>query len=189
MINVIALIQLRAFARQYGFFLFLLWMASFVAYFTNPASSWGSLLAMSTPFVVGWFLVRFRNGALDGHISFRRGLVFSFYTFFYASLLFAVAQYVYFRFFDNGALLSMMLATVKQTLEPVYKANGMSLNESAAVNQRHRPAVSHRDRLCVYDAELPLRSDHELSHRPDLPARNESKKQAYALTKLSWIYQ
>ena len=110
MINVIALIQLRAFARQYGFFLFLLWMASFVAYFTNPASSWGSLLAMSTPFVVGWFLVRFRNGALDGHISFRRGLVFSFYTFFYASLL------------------SMMLATVKQ-LEPVYKANGMSLNE------------------------------------------------------------
>lgn len=114
MINVIALIQLRAFARQYGFFLFLLWMASFVAYFTNPASSWGSLLAMSTPFVVGWFLVRFRNGALDGHISFRRGLVFSFYTFFYASLLFAVAQYVYFRFFDNGALLSMMLATVKQ---------------------------------------------------------------------------
>ena len=72
--------------------------------------------------------MRFRNGALDGHISFRRGLVFSFYTFFYASLLFAVAQYVYFRFFDNGALLSMMLATVKQ-LEPVYKANGMSLNE------------------------------------------------------------
>ena len=128
MINVIALIQLRAFARQYGFFLFLLWMASFVAYFTNPASSWGSLLAMSTPFVVGWFLVRVRNGALDGHISFRRGLVFSFYTFFYASLLFAVAQYVYFRFFDNGALLSMMLATVKQ-LESVYKANGMSLNE------------------------------------------------------------
>jgi hypothetical protein len=128
MINVTALIQLKAFARQDGFLLFLLWIASFAVIVTNPMSSWGSLLAMATPFYVGYLLARFRNYALDGAISFRRGLAFSLYTFFYASLLFAVAQYVYFRFLDNGALMTMLIASVK-TLEPFYKAQGISVNE------------------------------------------------------------
>lgn len=128
MINVTALIQLKAFARQDGFFLFLLWLASFAAVVTNPTSSWGTLLAMATPFFVGWLLVRFRNYALSGVISFRRALAFSLYTFFYASMLFAVAQFVYFRFLDNGALFTMLLNSVK-ALEPFYKANGMSVAE------------------------------------------------------------
>lgn len=128
MINVTALIQLKAFARQDGFLLFLLWMASFAVIITSPTSSWGSLLAMATPFYVGYLLARFRNYALDGAISFRRGLAFSLYTFFYASLLFAVAQYVYFRYLDNGAMMSMLIASVK-TLEPFYRAQGFSVNE------------------------------------------------------------
>ena len=128
MINVTALIQLKAFARQDGFLLFLLWIASFAVIVNNPASSWGSLLAMATPFYVGYLLARFRNYALDGVISFRRALAFSLYTFFYASLLFAVAQFVYFRYLDNGALLTMLIASVK-TLEPFYRAQGISVNE------------------------------------------------------------
>ena len=128
MINVVALVQLKAFARQDGFFLFLLWAASFIAMVMNPMSSWGTLLAVATPFFVGWLLVRFRNYALDGIISFRRALAFSLYTFFYASLLFAVGQYVYFRFFDHGSLLTMLMNSMN-TLEPVYKAQGISLSE------------------------------------------------------------
>ena len=128
MINVTALIQLKAFARQDGFLLFLLWIASFAVIVNNPASSWGSLLAMATPFYVGYLLARFRNYALDGVISFRRGLAFSLYTFFYASLLFAVAQFVYFRYLDNGTFMTMLLTSVK-ALEPVYRAQGISLSE------------------------------------------------------------
>ena len=128
MINVTALIQLKAFARQDGFLLFLLWIASFAVIVNNPASSWGSLLAMATPFYVGYLLSRFRNYALDGVISFRRALAFSLYTFFYASLLFAVAQFVYFRYLDNGTFMTMLLTSVK-ALEPVYRAQGISLSE------------------------------------------------------------
>ncbi len=126
MINLVALVQLKAFARQDGFFLFLLWAVSFVAIVTDPSSSLGSLLALATPFFVGWMLVRFRDYALGGVISFRRALAFSLYTFFYASLLFAVGQFVYFRFLDNGALLTMLMASVK-SLEPLYEAQGISL--------------------------------------------------------------
>lgn len=124
MINVVALVQLKAFARQDGFLLFLLWAASFAAMVTNPASSWGGALAFTTPFFVGWLLVRFRNYALDGVISFRRALAFSLYTFFYASLLFAVGQYVYFRFFDHGSFLTMLLSSIK-----VYETQGISLGD------------------------------------------------------------
>lgn len=128
MINVVALVQLKAFARQDGFFLFLLWAASFAAIVADPASSWGSLLALATPFFVGWLLVRFRNYALGGAISFRRALAFSLYTFFYASLLFAVGQWVYFRFFDHGSLLTMLMASMK-AFAPIYEAQGISLTE------------------------------------------------------------
>lgn len=124
MINVVALVQLKAFARQDGFLLFLLWAASFATIVMNPSSSWGTLLTIATPFFVGWLLVRFRNYALDGVISFRRALAFSLYTFFYASLLFAAGQYVYFRFFDHGSFLTMLIESMK-TLE----AQGISLTE------------------------------------------------------------
>ncbi len=126
MINVISLIQLKAFARQDGFLLFLLWVASFAIIVHSPTSSWGSLLAMATPFFVGWLLIKFRDYALKGVISFRRALAFCVFTFFYASMLFAVAQYVYFRFMDNGALMSTLISTIK-TLEPFYKAQGVSV--------------------------------------------------------------
>lgn len=128
MVKVSAFVQVKAFARQDGFFLFLLWLASFAAFVVNPTSSWGSMLAFVTPFFVGWMLVRFRNYALSGSISFRRAFAFSVYTFFYASLLFAVAQVVYFHYLDNGALMSMLLTSVN-ALEPIYRANGMSVEE------------------------------------------------------------
>ena len=126
MINVISLIQLKAFARQDGFLLFLVWIASFAIIVNDPASSWGGLLAMCSPFFVGWLLTRFRDYALDGVISFRRALAFSIFTFFYASMLFAVAQYVYFRFMDNGAMFSMLTSTIN-ALEPFYKSQGVSV--------------------------------------------------------------
>lgn len=134
-INVMDLVQLKAYARQYGVVLALVWAASFLSIVFAPASVLGSLLALSTPIVVGWFLVRFRNDALDGHISFRRGFAFSCYTFFYASLLFAAVQFVYLRFFDHGAFMTMLGESLK-TMEEVYRHEGATALQ--AVGQMKR---------------------------------------------------
>lgn len=128
MMNVQALIQVKAFARQDGVFLALLWIASFAATLYMPGSGWGNIMAISTPFFVGWLLIRFRNYALDGAISFRRGLLYSCYTFFYAALIFAVAQYLYFRYLDHGLMVQMLVTALKQAA-PIYEANGMSLKQ------------------------------------------------------------
>ena len=95
-------VQLRAFARQDGALMALVWIASFLFTVYVPQNGIGSLLAITIPFVLGWRLCAFRNYARDGIISFRRAYLYCVYTFFYASLIFAVAQFVFFKFFDHG---------------------------------------------------------------------------------------
>lgn len=119
-----SIIQLKAFSRQDGALLSLLWIASFASIMYMPATPIGNLLALATPFFVGWRLAKFRNYALGGVISIRRGFAYSAYTFFYASAIFAVAQYLYFRFLDGGAFIGMLTETM-DAIAPVYKDVGM----------------------------------------------------------------
>ena len=87
MIDATALVQLKAFARQDGAILALAWTASFALIVYSPQYSLGNLLALATPFIVGWRLSRFRDYALGGLISFSssnlvyRIFHFSFFTF------------------------------------------------------------------------------------------------------------
>ena len=122
------IIQLKAFARQDALLLGGVWMVSFAFIVMAPKSILGGLLAFATPFVVGWLLRRFRDKALDGVISFRRGYAYSVFCFIYASLLFAVAQYVYFRFIDGGMFVQLLSESAK-VIEPVYQKNGLSTSE------------------------------------------------------------
>ena len=101
-------IQLKAYARQDGFFLALLWIASFVFYImglTNQMLGMAAImLAVATPFFVAGRLRRFRDDGREGVISFRRGYAYTILVFFYGAVLLAVAQFLYFAYFDNGYL-------------------------------------------------------------------------------------
>ncbi len=132
MVRIEDFMQLKAFARQDALMLALLWTASFACFMMLNAGALGNLLALATPFFVGWRLVRFRDGVLGGTISFRRAYAYSIYEFAYAALVFALVQFAYFRFLDNGAFASALTESMR-TLAPIYKQNGMTqaqLNES-----------------------------------------------------------
>ena len=116
MIRIENFIQLKAFARQDALILSLLWIASFACVVMIPAGALGNLLALTTPFIVAWRLSKFRDQALNGIISFRRAFAYGIYIFFYASLVFALAQFAYFRFLDHGSF--------AQTRS--YEQNGLS---------------------------------------------------------------
>lgn len=128
MIKIEDLVQLKAFARQDGAILCLLWAASFMALMYMPESGLGNILALTTPFLVGWRLCSFRNYALGGFISFRRSYGYCAYTFIYASIIFALAQYLYFKFLDNGTFYAMV-ATSATTMSEVYRQAGMSTQD------------------------------------------------------------
>ena len=128
MIRIEDFIQVKAFARQDGAFLALLWTLSFAAMMFMPESTIGNLLALATPFFVGWRLCSFRNYALDGAISLRRGYCFSVYTFVYASIIFAVVQFLYFKFLDHGTFFTTLQASAT-ALENAYSQAGVPTDD------------------------------------------------------------
>ena len=103
-------IQLKAFARQDGALLALLWVFTFLLYIIGLNNQMLGLAAIMlmvyTPIFVGGRLGKFRDYGREGLISFRRGYAYTVFVFFYAGVLFAIAQYIYFAYMDNGYLLS-----------------------------------------------------------------------------------
>ena len=105
-------IQLRAFARYDGLKLFVLWLISFVCYVLGPRMPFLGIaaapLAAITPLVAYQLLRHYRDVGLGGVISVGRGWAYVVFLFLYASLLFALAQFVYFAFLDKGYFVSTM---------------------------------------------------------------------------------
>lgn len=103
-------VQLKAYARQDGFFLAILWIASFVSYIVGLSNQIlamaAMLLAMMTPFFVASRLRKFRDEGREGFISFRRSYAYTIFVFFYGAVLLAVAHYLYFAFLDEGYLVN-----------------------------------------------------------------------------------
>ena len=105
-------VQLKAFARQDGALLALLWIGSLICYIQGLSSPIMGVLAilliMFSPFFAASRLRHFRNYAREGIISFARGYAYTILIFFYGGLLLAAAIYVYFAFIDGGFLLAKL---------------------------------------------------------------------------------
>ena len=101
--------QMKAFARQDGALLSVLWIGSFACYIkglTSPALGMlAVMLIVVSPFFAASRLRHFRDYGREGIITFGRGYAYTVLIFFYAGLLLAAALYIYFAFLDNGFLL------------------------------------------------------------------------------------
>ena len=110
-------VQLKAFARQDGALLSLVWIGAFACYvmgMTRPALTLLALLAIAaSPFFVASRLRRFRDYCRQGSLSFGLGYVYSILSYFYGGLLMTAAAYVYFAFIDKGYLLSQFTALLQ----------------------------------------------------------------------------
>ena len=139
-------IQLRAFARVDGLKLFGLWLMSFVCYLYGLRMAGLGLVAMilafMTPFLSYRLLRRFRDEGLNGVISFGRGWLYVVFQFFYAGLLFAIIQFLYFTFLDKGyfmdALSEMFSAAESQEAMKLMGLGG-SIDEALEMYKSMRP--------------------------------------------------
>lgn len=132
MINIQDWMQTKAFARQDGAILGCVWIVSFVLTMiaTSPDHYFigllANLLTLSTPFVVAKRLRNFRDYALNGCISFRRGLFYCGQTFFNATLLLTIVQYLWFRFMDT----SMFMEQIQTQYQLVMHAYQMTAEQT-----------------------------------------------------------
>ena len=97
--------QLKAYARQDGFFLFLLWTASFASYvygLTNQMMAMLAIvLAVMTPFFVAGRLRKFRDEGREGIISFRRSYAYTIFVFFYGADLSLLLHTIHFHMAEH----------------------------------------------------------------------------------------
>ena len=148
--------QLKAFARQDGALLSLIWIAAFVCYLqglTNPLLGMAAVvLALWSPFYAAGRLRSFRDNARDGVITFGRGYAFTVLTFFYAGLLLAVALFVYFTFIDDGYLIGQFMKVVNsEEGRQVMKIYGVhdEVNESLKAFSEMRPIDNALNMLTI----------------------------------------
>ena len=138
--------QLKAFARQDGALLSLLWIGALACYIQGLSSPILGMIAMllivASPFYAANRLRKFRDEAREGIISFMRAYGYTILTYFYGGLLLAVAIFAYFQFMDNGYLLGMLTDALNtEEGQQVVKAYGMAddISQSLAELAKMRP--------------------------------------------------
>lgn len=125
---------MRAYTRQYGAVLGLLWIVSFAMFIgsrTSPALSFlFNATIVATPFTVLTLARMYRDRILGGVMSFRMALAFSMFIFFNAMLILAIVQWAYFQFLDNGRMIADMIQQISlPEMKPVLDAYGVAKDE------------------------------------------------------------
>ena len=124
-------LQLRAFARWDGARLGMMWVVSFALFigrFTLPLCGilWMTTM-VATPFIVAKLTNAYSLQTPEKHISYFMAFTHSTLTVFNASLILAIAQWVYFQYIDHGFLINTYAAILTDKANaPAIKAMGYS---------------------------------------------------------------
>ena len=147
--------QLKAFARQDGALLSLLWIGALICYIQGMTSpimgTLALMLIIASPFFAASRLRHFRDYAREGVISFRRGFAYFVLIFFYAGLLLAAALYVYFAFIDKGYLLMKLT-------EMMSSEEGKQAMQAAGMAEQMREGLKQLSEMRPIDYALNMLS-------------------------------
>ncbi|MCD7898311.1 MAG: DUF4199 domain-containing protein [Bacteroides sp.] len=109
-------VSIQRFAMHFGTYMGILWIVKFAFFplgFSNPLLMFLFVgLTVAVPFVAFRFAKIFRDKFCGGTIGFLQSWVFLIFMFMFASLLTAVAHYIYFRYLDNGFIIETYASMV-----------------------------------------------------------------------------
>lgn len=116
---------LRGYAMQYGTCMGLFWIFKFAFFPLGLKMPLLELLFMvltiAVPVLGYVYARRFRDRYCGGYLSFFRALAFCFLMYMFASILTAVAHYIYFEYIDNGFIFN----AYEQVLQQAGQMQGM----------------------------------------------------------------
>lgn len=115
--------QIKAYARIDGGIMGLMWIISFACFigqFYMPLLNMAAVVFGVASLIMSAIRLRnFRDNILEGVISYWRAYGYSILTYFYAALLLAAAQYIYFQFIDHGFMINQY---TEMTSSPEFKS-------------------------------------------------------------------
>ncbi|MDR0658024.1 MAG: DUF4199 domain-containing protein [Mediterranea sp.] len=99
-------INIQRYAMHFGTCMGIYWIMKFILFPLGLSNPFLLLLffvlTIAVPFIGIFYARSFRNKVCGGSITFMQSWVFMVFMYLFASLLVAIAHYIYFRYIDNG---------------------------------------------------------------------------------------
>jgi hypothetical protein len=103
-------INLRRHAMHFGTYMGIYWIAKFILFPLGLSNLFLMLLffvlTIAVPFIGVHYARSFRDKICGGGITFMQSGIFMIFMYLFASLLAAIAHYIYFRYIDNGYVIN-----------------------------------------------------------------------------------
>lgn len=113
--------NIQHYAMYFGTYMGIYWILKFILFplsFTIPFLSFLFVgLTIGVPFMGYYYLKTYRNKICGGTITFNRAFAFTALVYLFASMLTAVAHFVYFQFIDQGMILEHLQEQVNLLLD------------------------------------------------------------------------
>ena len=101
---------LQKYAMHFGTYMGVYWIVKFILFplgFHIPFCSFlFIIMTLSVPFVGYYYTKMYRDKICNGSIRFSHAVIFSIFMYMFASLLVAMAHYIYFQFIDHGFIIN-----------------------------------------------------------------------------------
>jgi len=99
---------------HFGTYMGVYWILKFILAMHIPfLSILFIILTLAVPFIGYYYAKMYRNKICGGSIEFSHAVLFTMFMYMFASLLLAVAYYIYFQFIDHGATINAIIEEMK----------------------------------------------------------------------------
>ena len=126
-------------AMRSGTMLGLLWIAMYASCIAGIGSPIFSLfflvLNIASPFYAGYLAKNYRRSECNGIFPFGKAFTYIFVMYLCASLLSAVAHFVYFQFMDNGFIMQLLMETSRIMEENKAQFGELSTELNKSIEQ------------------------------------------------------
>ena len=112
---------LQKYAMHFGTYMGIYWILKFILFPLGFHISFLSLLfvilTLAVPFIGYYYVKIYRDKVCGGAIQFSHAVLFTIFMYMFASLLVAVAHYIYFQFIDHGFIFNALADFWNQAIE------------------------------------------------------------------------
>lgn len=112
---------LQKYAMHFGTYMGVYWILKFILFPLAMHIPFLSILfiilTLAVPFIGYYYAKMYRNKICGGSIEFSHAVLFTMFMYMFASLLLAVAYYIYFQFIDHGATINAIIKELRKFIK------------------------------------------------------------------------
>lgn len=147
---------LQKYAMHFGTYMGVYWTLKFILFplgFTIPFLSFlFIILTLAVPFIGYHYTKMYRDKICGGSIQFSHAILFCIFLYMFASLLVAVAHYVYFQFIDHGFIINSYIQLWDELIEKTPALNeNKEIFKQAIDSARSLSAINITMQLLSWD--------------------------------------